>query len=169
MKYITSLKISSILLLLMCIGCTKNNTDTTATNSSAPSMEATFKKVNDDVEANLKISGLQPNTQHGLHIHMRGECYGPDFKSAGDHFNPLSKSHGAPGSGSSHLGDLGNISADRNGSFTGTVKISGASADGPNSILHRSLIVHQKSDDLNSQPAGNSGYRIACVVINSID
>ncbi len=56
-----------------------------------------------------------------------------------------------------------------NGNFIGTITIKDATVDGPNGILHRSLIVHEKTDDMKTQPSGDSGARIACVVINSIE
>jgi hypothetical protein len=36
---------------------------------------------------------------------------------------------------------------------------------GQNSIIGRGVIVHEKEDDLKSQPVGNAGGRIACGVI----
>ena len=184
MRFNANFIFAPLFLVLCSLGCTKNNpiptdkgeypptstnSDAPATGKSAPTMTASFKQANDGVDAYLKISGLEPNSQHGIHIHIVGECYGPDFKSAGDHFNPKAKNHGGPGQGDSHLGDLGNITADSNGTFTGNIKIKDATSDGPNGILRRSLIVHQKQDDLKSQPAGDSGDRIACVVINTVD
>ncbi len=131
-------------------------------------IDGRFKRVSDGVEARLQISGLQPNAQHALHIHNVGRCDGPDFTSAGDHFNPEAKNHGAPGS-NAHLGDLGNITTDKNGVFSGSVKIANATSDGQKGILQKSIIVHQKADDLKSQPSGDSGDRIACMVIGNFE
>jgi Cu-Zn family superoxide dismutase len=39
------------------------------------------------------------------------------------------------------------------------------SFEGENSIIGRSVILHQNEDDLKTQPTGNAGPRIACGVI----
>ena len=38
----------------------------------------------------------------------------------------------------------------------------------PSDVIDRSVILHSMPDDLHSQPAGNSGARIACGVIQKI-
>ncbi len=181
---VISLVIASFFVILCNVSCTKNTTSPTETGVLPPTgtnsdpnavaaknakLAGTFKQANDGVEASLTITGLQPNTEHGMHIHAVGECSGPDFKTSGDHFNPQTKNHGAPGDSNAHLGDLGNITTDGSGNFSGTLKIKNATRDGANGILRRSLIVHQNADDLKSQPSGDSGDRIACLVINSVD
>ena len=37
--------------------------------------------------------------------------------------------------------------------------------DGPNSVIGRGVIVHEKADDLESQPTGAAGSRVACGVV----
>lgn len=110
------------------------------------------------------ISGLAPG-EHGFHIHEKGDCSAADGSSAGPHFNPANATHGGPGAGSHHAGDLGNITADAEGKAHLDVMVDGISFDGASSILNRSVVVHEKKDDLKSQPAGDSGKRIACGVI----
>ncbi len=181
---VTSLVITPLFIFFCNASCTKNtpsptetgvlppagtNSDMNAVAAKDAKLTATFKQINDGIEVNLAITGLQANSEHGLHIHAVGECNGLDFKTAGDHFNPQSKNHGAPGDSNAHLGDLGNITTDGSGNFSGNIKIKNATRDGANGILRRSLIVHQNADDLKSQPSGESGDRIACVVINSVD
>jgi Cu-Zn family superoxide dismutase len=86
--------------------------------------------------------------------------------SAGGHFNPETKSHGMPNSGMSHAGDLPNIKSDANGNATYTAKLHGFAVNtGPTGIVGRSVVVHRDPDDYKSQPAGNSGPRIACGLI----
>jgi Cu-Zn family superoxide dismutase len=112
------------------------------------------------------ISGLEPNSEHGFHIHENGDCSAPDASSAGGHFNPTSKAHGKPGSASHHAGDIPNLTADAQGTAQVNAQLEGVTAGGgPTSLLGKAIVVHAKADDYKSQPAGNSGARIACGVI----
>jgi superoxide dismutase, Cu-Zn family len=91
---------------------------------------------------------------------------GHDATSAGGHFNPDTKSHGMPGSGSNHAGDMPNIKSDANGNAVYSAKLSGFTVNsGPTGILGKSVVIHRDPDDYKSQPAGNSGPRIACGLI----
>ena len=124
----------------------------------------TFTKVGDYVQVMADISGLTPG-KHGFHIHEFGDCSAPDATSAGSHFNPGKHNHGAPDASDRHEGDLGNIEADASGKAhlewsDKMMKLSGA-----DSILGRSVIVHEKADDLKTQPTGDAGGRLACGVI----
>jgi Cu-Zn family superoxide dismutase len=111
------------------------------------------------------ISGLKPG-KHGLHIHEKGDCSAPDATSAGGHFNPEKKNHGAPDAAEHHLGDLGNIEAAAKGKahLDRTVDFLTIAVD-PNTIEGKAVIVHAQEDDLHSQPVGNAGARLACGVI----
>ncbi len=123
-----------------------------------------FVPHNPGVEVHVDISGLTPG-KHGLHIHERGDCSAPDASSAGGHYNPNNSSHGAPEAHMRHEGDLGNLTADINGKAHYTFEDKMISLKGDNSIVGKSVIVHANPDDLVSQPAGNSGTRLACGVI----
>lgn len=116
-----------------------------------------------------EISGLAPGKEHGFHVHEKGECSPPDFASAGEHLNPTKDPHGGPKSAARHLGDLPNLKADENGRVVVDVSIPGATLvdkdGGPNQILGKALVVHAMPDDYKTQPAGDSGGRIACGVI----
>ena len=128
--------------------------------------EVMFTWQGDDVLINAKFSGLKPNSEQGFHVHEKGDCSAPDATSAGGHFNPETKSHGMPNSGMNHAGDLPNIKSDANGNATYTAKLHGFSVNtGPTGIVGRSVVVHRDPDDYKSQPAGNSGPRIACGLI----
>lgn len=109
------------------------------------------------------LTGLEPGSVHGFHVHQVGECSLPDFASAGDHFNPTRAPHGE------HLGDLPNIKADKDGHATVDALVKGPTLidpDGaPTQIVGRSLVVHAAPDDGKTQPFGESGSRIACAVI----
>lgn len=117
------------------------------------------------VTANL--SGLAPNSTHGMHIHEHGDCTARDASSAGAHFNPASSDHGGTTGSKRHGGDLGNLTADGKGNISATIKVDGGIAfgNGTDSIVGRGLVVHANADDLRSQPAGNSGARVACGII----
>ena len=109
---------------------------------------------------------------HGIHVHEKGDCSAPDATSAGGHFNPAAKPHGAPEVSESHTGDLGNVTADKDKKveFSGVVKPESAFPKADWSQLEgKAVIVHANPDDLKSQPVGNAGARIACGVIKKVD
>jgi Cu-Zn family superoxide dismutase len=107
----------------------------------------------------VSATGLSPGV-HGFHVHEVGDCSAPDASSAKGHFNPAGKPHG------SHAGDLPDLTADASGAARLSVDVSGLDlGDGPNSIAGRAFVIHADPDDRHSQPAGNSGKRIACGVI----
>ena len=120
----------------------------------------TFTKVGDEVQVVADIQGLKPG-KHGFHIHEKGDCSAPDAASAGGHFNPTMKHHGGPETLDHHTGDLGNIVTDASGKthleWKGKLSLSGK-----DSIIGKSVVVHEKEDDLKTDPAGNSGARVAC-------
>ena len=119
-----------------------------------------------DVLVTGNFSGLKPNAEQGFHVHEKGDCSAPDATSAGGHFNPDTKAHGMPNSDMSHAGDMPNIKSDANGNATYSAKLTGFTVDNSaTGILGRSVVVHRDPDDYKSQPAGNSGARIACGLI----
>lgn len=124
----------------------------------------TFTTTDKGLRIVADVEGLTPG-KHGFHIHEYGDCSAADGTSAGGHFNPFNKPHGAPTSMERHAGDLGNIVADENGKahldWTDPILKLG----GENSIVGRAVIVHAGEDDLHSQPTGNAGPRVACGVI----
>ncbi|MCW5848888.1 MAG: superoxide dismutase family protein [Anaerolineae bacterium] len=132
---------------------------------------ATLTQQASGVQVRVQVSGLDAG-QHGIHLHTVGKCEGPDFASAGGHFNPLAKKHGHDNPEGPHAGDLGNppnitISADRTGALTATSSLV-TLAEGVNSLLDAdgsALVIHAGLDDNKTDPAGNSGARVACGVI----
>ena len=124
-----------------------------------------FTQVGTRVRVDAEIAALTAGL-HGLHIHDKGDCTAPDATSAGPHFNPGGKKHGAPESMERHAGDLGNLKADEYGKATLTMMVDGISVGtGPNGVTGKGIIVHADADDLKTDPAGNSGARIGCGVI----
>ena len=104
-------------------------------------------------------NGKQPIGPFGFHIHEFGKCEPYDeqnpFSAAGGHWNPDNQPHG------NHAGDFpvlfSNHGIARICFFTDKFK--------PESVLGRAVIIHENPDDYRSQPAGNSGRRIACGLI----
>ncbi len=124
-----------------------------------------FHETGGHVMVHAKLSGLAPGSEHGFHVHDKGDCSAPDGMSTGGHFNPDGKPHGAQG-GDHHAGDMPSLVADAGGNVDAHFMLMGPTvAAGPASVIGRGVIVHAKADDYTTQPTGNSGGRIACGVI----
>lgn len=130
--------------------------------------EVTFEQQGDKVHVLANVQGLKPGAAHGFHIHEAGDCSAPDASSAKGHFNPTGKPHGNPAGAEHHAGDLPALKAGTNGRAKLDTMLTGVTlGPGPTSILGRGLVIHADPDDYTSQPAGNSGARIACGVIRA--
>jgi Cu-Zn family superoxide dismutase len=116
------------------------------------------------------IKNVKPGL-HGFHIHQFGDL-SDGCTSAGAHFNPFGKTHGAPGDEERHVGDLGNVES-KGVDAPVTIDITDKliSLIGANSVIGRALVLHADPDDLGktdhpqSKTTGNAGGRIACGVI----
>ncbi|MEY2633757.1 MAG: hypothetical protein RIR00_2411, partial [Pseudomonadota bacterium] len=110
-------------------------------------------------------TGLTPG-EHGFHIHDSGDCSAADASSAKGHFNPTGKQHGHASGQDHHGGDMPNLVANAKGEARASFTLPGLSLTGANGIVGRSVVIHADPDDYKSQPAGNSGKRIACGTIS---
>lgn len=131
-------------------------------NGNVAGFAKLVERPNGSVLITVHASGLTPGL-HGIHIHAVGACDPPGFMSAGGHFNPDSQSHGM------HAGDLGNINATWSGRANmARVVTQFTLSAGPRSLFDAdgsALVIHAGPDDLVSEPAGNSGPRVICGVI----
>jgi superoxide dismutase, Cu-Zn family len=140
--------------------------DLKALGGSGVTGKATFTTQGNKVQVEAEITGLTPG-KHGFHVHEFGDCSAPDGMTAGGHFNPEGHPHGAPGT-TAHPGDLGNLEADANGRAILSLEVDSLTVDtGKLGVVGRGLIVHEKADDLTSQPVGEAGGRVACAVITA--
>ena len=130
-----------------------------------------FTEYEHEVIMSVDIKGLKPNSKHGFHVHECGDMT-DKCESMCAHFNPYNKNHGGPGDKDRHVGDLGNLIADKNGRAKYVqrdtmIKLRGTKCN----IIGRGLIIHEDEDDLgrggqkDSLITGHAGKRIACAVI----
>lgn len=127
----------------------------------------TFIQMGDEVHIVGEVSGVSPGL-HGLHLHETGDCSSEDFTSAGPHFNPTGAPHACSSDEHRHAGDFGNIEIAEDG--TGRIELTTKDltvTPGPNSVVGRAVVLHADPDDCTSQPAGDSGARIACGVVHA--
>ncbi len=129
---------------------------------------ATFTQTKDGVKIALEAAGLPPG-KHGIHVHATGRCEPPDFKTAGSHFNPSGRKHGLENPEGAHAGDLPNLMVSKDGKATATFTVKGVTlSEGAGSLFGpegTALVIHADPDDGKTDPAGNSGARIACGVV----
>jgi Cu-Zn family superoxide dismutase len=145
-------------------------TVTLKTAQGAAAGSAVLKQEKGYVLLKVNLTGLPPG-EHGIHFHQNAKCDAPDFKSAGGHFNPDQKKHGIKNPDGHHNGDIPvNLTVKPDGTDKVAIKVPGVTLDpsAPNSLFANggtSLMIHEKADDMMSDPAGNAGSRIACGVI----
>ncbi len=129
---------------------------------------AVLLQESDGVRILLDLKDVTPGTK-AVHIHAVGRCDPPSFESAGPHFNPTKAQHGPQNPKGPHAGDLPNIVVEATG--RGHLEVTNPRVtleSGPTSLFGANgsaLVVHEGPDDMRTDPAGNSGARVACGVV----
>ena len=135
----------------------------------------TFEQENPEgpTRISFEFSGLAPGP-HGFHVHEFAD-FSNGCLSAGPHYNPHGKKHGAPEDEERHVGDLGNVVADESGNAKGEITDNLIKLSGEFSVVGRSMMIHADVDDLGkgghdlSLTTGNAGARIACGEIKLVE
>ncbi len=129
-----------------------------------------FTEQEGKVVVRADVRNLRSSGEYGFHVHEKGDCSSPDFMSAGGHFNPGGAPHAHYGKPARHAGDMRNLQATSEGVATYVFETPLLTVrPGPNSVVGKAVVIHANADDYNSQPAGNSGPRIACGLIRAVE
>lgn len=187
-----ALKLAAIPMILVISGCGSNNepapvddtvapvegdmADTTATGTAASTNlltaegadagTATLRSSGADLVLTLQVKGLPPG-EHGAHVHTTGTCEAPSFESAGGHWNPANKQHGLENPQGQHAGDMPNLVVAEDGTGTLEYTLKGGTIEGLLDADGAAMVVHADPDDQKTDPAGDSGARIACGVFSA--
>jgi Cu-Zn family superoxide dismutase len=129
--------------------------------------KAAVEEIDGTLRVIVDVAGL-PAGEHGVHVHTAGKCDGPDFASAGGHWNPTQHQHGMRNPMGPHAGDLPNLEVDAKGRGQLMFMLPGGSFAGLMDEDGAALVVHAKADDLKTDPSGNSGGRVACGVFEAM-
>lgn len=129
--------------------------------------KAAVEEVDGALRVIVDVAGL-PAGLHGVHVHSVGKCDGPDFASAGGHWNPTAHQHGMHNPMGPHAGDLPNLEVDAKGRGHLMFTLPGGSFAGLMDEDGAAVVVHAKVDDLRTDPSGNSGGRVACGVLGAM-
>ncbi len=124
---------------------------------------AVATEVNGGIRVSLDASKL-PAGPHGAHVHTTGRCDGPDFTTAGGHWNPTNMKHGTQNPMGPHAGDFPNVQVAADGRGKLEMMLPAGTMSGLMDADGAAFVIHAAADDYKTDPSGNSGGRIACGV-----
>ena len=147
-------------------GAVANLVPTAAITPNPTMGTVVFAALDRGVRIKGEVRGLVPGSEHGFHVHEKGDC-ASNGDASGGHFNPTGVTHGKFGAPGSHAGELPSLVADNAGvaRFSLDDQSLSMTEGADNNVVGRALIVHRDSDDFTTQPSGNSGPRIACAIV----
>jgi superoxide dismutase, Cu-Zn family len=129
---------------------------------------AKLLQIPNGVLVRLALTKAAPGA-HAFHVHAVGKCEGPEFTTAGGHFNPMNKKHGLLSADGSHTGDLPNVIVSDSGAVIDETVIPHVTLTAGDHTLAdadgSALVLHAGADDYTTDPTGNAGGRMACGVI----
>lgn len=141
-----------------------------AAGDGSPGGTVTVTQAGDGLHVLVKAQGLTPGI-HAVHIHTTGVCTGPDFTSAGGHWNPTGHQHGKDNPQGMHMGDMPNMLAGSDGAGEMEYVVHGGMISGGATPMldadGAAVVIHAQADDNKSDPAGNAGGRVACGVLSA--
>ena len=166
------MKVTKITLLIcsavFTVSCSTTKSYTINSKSGTSTQgTAKFTQTGKMVEMDLNVYKLTPGI-HAVHLHEKADCSATDGTSTGGHWNPAKEDHGKWGAEHFHMGDIGNLSADKDGTarlIFKTDKWCIGCTDESKNIIGKGLIIHAGKDDFMTQPTGNAGGRVGCVEI----
>ena len=134
-------------------------------NGSAAGV-ATLSQRSDGLWLNIAADAPGRGT-YGMHVHAVGRCDGPEFTTAGPHWNPAMKQHGRDNPMGAHSGDLPNVTANADSKLVMETRLNGAMFSQVIDADGASVVIHEKADDYKTDPSGNSGKRLICGVFKN--
>ena len=118
-----------------------------------------FFQTKEGVVVVAEVSGLPKQDAcggvFGFHIHEGMGCGGDDFAETKGHYDPTGCAHPY------HAGDLPPLFSNRGDAWMAVLTDRFSLEE----VLGRTVVLHGKPDDFTTQPAGNSGRKIACGII----
>ncbi|NIJ21767.1 Cu-Zn family superoxide dismutase [Sphingomonas naasensis] len=136
-----------------------------------PAGEKIGTAIAEEVDGAIRVmieAGNLPAGEHGTHIHTVGKCEGPDYASAGGHWNPTTHQHGRENPAGPHAGDMPNLNIGASGRDRTIFTLPGGTFEGLLDQDGAAIVIHANADDYKTDPSGNSGGRIACGVFQAM-